>query len=276
MKYLHEEHQLRLNNQTVTVELRKEPEERTEKYRTGFHSHGNFELQLILEGTIRVIVAGKTVELHKGEAILLAPGTHHRTLVEQDTYSRLVLVVNAEKYGILQMEKQFSVFRFDQETEAVCLLLKKGENSRETFRKELRQALVTQLVIRVFQKLNVSVEMPSAEEDELRMIRVHLIDRYFEYHYMDRGGMPKLAESLNLSCRQLGRLLQTHYGMNFQEKVTLERMQRAALLLLETELTSTMIAEKVGYSSETTFFQNFRKWFSMTPQQYRMQNRNKE
>jgi len=274
MGYRHEEYQLLLNNQTVTVELRKELEDRTEKYRTGFHSHGNFELQLILEGTVQVIVAGESVELHQGEAILLAPGTHHRTLAEQDIYSRLVLMVNAEKYGILQMEKQFSVFRFDQETEAVCVLLKKGESSREMFRKELRQALVTQLVIRVFQRLNVSVELPTAEGDELHMMRIHLIDRYFEYHYMDRGGMPKLAEELHLSCRQLGRLLQTHYGMGFQEKVTLERMQRAALMLIETELTSTVIAEKLGYGSETTFFQNFRKWFSMTPQQYRMQNRN--
>ncbi len=274
MGYRQEQYQLLLNRQPVAVELRKEFEESAREYRTGVHCHGNYELQLVLEGNVQVTVADQMIDLHPGEAILLAPGTHHRTYVDQRCRNRLVLMIYAEKYGILQMkEKRFSVFRFDQETEAVCFQLKKTENSQEVFRKELRQALVSQLVIRVFQKLKVSVELPRAESDELHFMRIHLIDRHFEYHYMDRGGMPELAQELHLSCRQLGRLLQTHYGMGFQEKITSERMQRAAQMLRETDLTVSMIAEKVGYSSETTFFQNFRKWFSVTPQQYRTQNK---
>lgn len=83
--------------------------------------------------------------------------------------------------------------------------------------------------------------------------------------------MEALAEELHLSRSQLNRFLKEQYGMTFREKLLRTRLDRASWLLRHTEKPVEDIVGAVGYSSESAFFQVFRKHFGMTPEKYRKQ-----
>lgn len=278
MENRREEYHLQLNGQNLLVEMSREKSNEDHAYHSGRHCHGRYELHLILKGSIQINIEDQRLQVGQGEALLLFPGVYHQGFSDTAPFRRLVLSFFLEKGHLSRMlsgrGRPFRQFRFNEETEAICRLLRDEDAHRGLFHKELQQSLLCQLLVRVFRLLEVSQELSAVtEKEEYRLSLIDQIDRYFEYHYMERGGMPELAKSLRLSCRQLGRILEEHYGMGFQERITSERMDRAAQLLRDTDVTVSKIAGTVGYGSETTFFQNFRKWFSMTPQQYRKQNR---
>ena len=78
-----------------------------------------------------------------------------------------------------------------------------------------------------------------------------------------------LADLLHISRRQLVRILQANYGMNFRQKLQKTRMDYAAWLLATTNRQVSDIGQEVGYSSEAAFFKLFKRAFGMTPKAYR-------
>ena len=62
-----------------------------------------------------------------------------------------------------------------------------------------------------------------------------------------------LAEFFNYSERQMQRIIFAATGMSFEENVEKIRMQRAADLLKNTELTVSKIADYLGYYDTSSF-----------------------
>ncbi len=58
-------------------------------------------------------------------------------------------------------------------------------------------------------------------------------------------------------------------GMNMSGYLAKIRMHEAARLLSQTQETVGVIAEKCGYPVESTFYRNFRKYYQMTPAEYK-------
>ncbi len=106
-------------------------------------------------------------------------------------------------------------------------------------------------------------------------VRYIRIDRFLSENCCRNLTQQDLADYLSLSRRQTGRILQTIYGMGFQDKLTEMRLVRAAELLTRTMLPLEGIAREVGYSSYSGFYTAFRRHFGMSAREYRMQNENK-
>ena len=68
----------------------------------------------------------------------------------------------------------------------------------------------------------------------------------------------------------MNRILIEKYGQTFREKLRDARLHQARLLLESTELSVSVIAGEVGYSSAAGFFSAFHKAFGVTPMEYRM------
>ena len=83
------------------------------------------------------------------------------------------------------------------------------------------------------------------------------------------GTEQDLARLLHMSRRQLNRILQQHYGMSFREKCMRARMDYSAWILRTTHHRIEDIAAMVNYSTESSFYSSFKKYFGMTPKKYR-------
>ncbi len=95
-----------------------------------------------------------------------------------------------------------------------------------------------------------------------------IIEEYFLYEYQSLS-LNTLADRLKLSPRQTQRLLIEFYGKTFQQKKAEAKMSAAAILLSDQTRTITSIAEDLGYSSAEHFSSAFRKYYQMSPREYR-------
>ncbi|MDQ8184334.1 substrate-binding domain-containing protein [Pelagicoccus sp. SDUM812002] len=96
---------------------------------------------------------------------------------------------------------------------------------------------------------------------------------FISNHYPDPGlGVCSVAESLNISRRQLERDFRSEKGCTIREFIEQTRMNEASRLLSEcSSLTVSAIADQVGISAQGNFFRIFRKHFGLTPSAYREQ-----
>ena len=81
--------------------------------------------------------------------------------------------------------------------------------------------------------------------------------------------LDKLSARLGLGIRQTERLLKDHYGKTFLQKKTEARMSAASILLQNSGLSITQIAEDTGYSCVEHFSASFKRYYGQSASAYR-------
>lgn len=92
-------------------------------------------------------------------------------------------------------------------------------------------------------------------------IQAHLADGEFT--------LKKLASELGFSAPYLSVLIKKELGLPFQDYLVQERIKKAKLLLLTTDLRIYEIAEQVGFEDMNYFSQRFKQLTGMTPRQFK-------
>lgn len=236
------------------------------------HCHAAYELHIILEGFCRVEIEDREFGLKAGQAILILPGQYHQPLNISSDFARynISFTPDAQLLRTLRLRIADCMhFAVDPTVLPLCAEIFRESAAGNPYKKELLHALQTQLMVHIFRTLQLSQPKEEFGGALADMERVAYIDDYFEKHFANNAGEEDLAKNMNLSKRQLARVLQKHYGMGFRQKLICARMDHAAWLLRTTNKRISRIAEEVGYVSESAFFQVFRRHFQMTPQQYR-------
>lgn len=96
------------------------------------------------------------------------------------------------------------------------------------------------------------------------------IQKYMEEGYTDsQFTLSTLAEKLELSSGYLSILFKKTFGIPFQDYLLQLRMERAKLLLLTTHLKNYEIAEQIGFEDVNYFSSKFKKYFHLSPKQYK-------
>ena len=85
-------------------------------------------------------------------------------------------------------------------------------------------------------------------------------------------GIPAMERIFNLERAQLCRLIRRYYGRTPQEEVVHLRLFRAYELLLSTNISPELIAERIGYQSLSHFYRIFKQQFGVTPNEIRKEN----
>ncbi|HZG85824.1 helix-turn-helix domain-containing protein [Paenibacillus sp.] len=95
------------------------------------------------------------------------------------------------------------------------------------------------------------------------------VRKYVDENYSYELTLSALADLFHLNENYLSGLFKQNAGITFSEYVTKLRMTKAAQLLVESDLKLTDIATLVGYSSSSYFSTSFRKFYGMSPKEYR-------
>ena len=97
-----------------------------------------------------------------------------------------------------------------------------------------------------------------------------LIQNIIEESYTDsQFTLSVLSEKLDLSSGYLSIMFKKNFGIPFQDYLLQKRMEKAKLLLLTTELKNYEIAEQIGFEDVNYFITKFKKYYQITPKQYR-------
>lgn len=113
-------------------------------------------------------------------------------------------------------------------------------------------------------------DVAPADEAFQRNELMGTVRQYIAMHYQE-GNLSMMASDLGYERTYLSKFVRQTTGSTFKQLVNVERMRRAALLLRGTTRPIYEIAEEVGLSNLTSFYQRFREWAGCTPQEYRTQ-----
>lgn len=270
------DYRLTLAEDSISVGISKNIHELTHVCKDQTHSHSRFELHAVLEGRLRVDVKNFTHTVCAGQAILIPPGQHHRTMQETAGFCRVtvgITVTPGSLYDAL-VEKTMPCRMLDMGPEMTGLLrnvLEESEAERP-FHEDLIRLWLAQIVILLLRQLGVTEHrLPPPDGD--RDGTPDIIDNYFETNLAQNPCADDLADRLHISRRHLHRILQKIYGMSFRDKLLLARMDRSAWLLRHTDKSVSVIAGEVGYTYDSAFRQAFGRQFAMTPMEYRQKNK---
>jgi len=96
----------------------------------------------------------------------------------------------------------------------------------------------------------------------------HRLNRLWEAVHASPDGnwtLKELAARMHVSTRQFQRLMREHYGVTTEKLLVRIRMEHARELLVGTDLSMAMIADKVGYGSVYSFSKAFKRYFDTPP-----------
>ena len=249
-------------------------------WNTARHCNANYELHIILKGGCQLDVSSRTHTLEAGQAIIITPGEFHMPHVTSEEFLRLSIPFSLSEHHLSKALRQAiptsMIFTLTPALLQLSHTILDELPGTQAFSSDLLPALLTTLVITVFRCLNVCDSSGNSAVKAPADWRTNMIDDFFENNMACYGTEDQLADTLHISKRQLARVLQEHYGMNFRQKLLVTRMDHAGWLLRTSEKSIGEICSIVGYNSETTFFKNFKNHYDMTPLQYRKQHQSKD
>ena len=100
------------------------------------------------------------------------------------------------------------------------------------------------------------------------------ISQYIELHYMENLYLDHIAEIVETSPKYFSSYFKKTFGVNYVEYLNKVRLSHAKELLKDSSLTIGEIGEKTGYLNSSTFTTTFKKYYGISPSEYRKQNTN--
>ncbi len=115
-------------------------------------------------------------------------------------------------------------------------------------------------------------QMKNNTEDKHREL-MESIQCYILEHINSDLSLSSVADYYNISAPYLSTIFKQQTGENFVKYVIKVKMDFASHLLLETKLAVNEVAENTGYTNLNSFSNAFKKFYGLSPSQYRFQNK---
>lgn len=251
------------------------------------HSNYSYELHLIVSGQGILRLSDKEYDVKPGMLYLTGPGILHEQLI--NAYDPVVELgiyytvspptKNQTKQSEIQandwieklLKRHFWIGEATQEITHLMHRIHEEISLHNTGYQEMLPFLTGCLLIQLNRLYNSENDLhsntyiPKAEDEKYLQI-----ERFF-LNNTDTSSLSSLAKEVNLSVRQLQRLIKNHYGTTFKKMQTDYKLQLACRLLKETEETVSFIAEATGFSSADYFGYCFKQKFGISPLKYRKQ-----
>jgi len=245
------------------------------------HSHGNgcYEIHYIPFGVGKLKTSSKYYDILPNTLFVTGPHVDHAQtpilsdpMQEYCVYFKIRRSSHPQKPSPVLDAFLSTPFWIGKDTQGIHGLLRQlfdELKNRYTGYQNQAELLLSQLLIymvRNYEQHQVSqAVLPQNSAIDTKSV---IIEEYFLYEYSSLS-LNTLAGRLNLSPRQTQRLLMEFYGKSFQEKKAEAKMSAAAILLSDPARSITSIAEDLGYSSAEHFSSAFRRYYHMSPRDYR-------
>ena len=98
---------------------------------------------------------------------------------------------------------------------------------------------------------------------------IHKAIRYLEAHYTESLSIPLIASHTGVSAIYLNRIFKLSTGKTVSEYLNDDRIARSLPMLADSSKTIVHISEAVGYGDVRSYIRFFKKFYGMTPSEYR-------
>lgn len=121
------------------------------------------------------------------------------------------------------------------------------------------------------------ISISSGESSDKYMMIANSIEAYINEHYTDPNlSIDMIASYAGKSANYTRNIFKQNKNISISEYILRKRFDEVKRLLTETNLTSQVIAQKVGMNSGSYFYTAFKKHTGYTPEQYRKMSLSKK
>lgn len=259
------------------------------------HRHDYYELVYVLSGKLKHRIADQELTLYRDDMLLLDLNTVHAEYVDDESvvqYLQLprTIVDAIIRDGCLQpeMEHFFSAHGRKRPDDFRYIYLEHRGNAQLRqllvwiFREKLggrpgSRYIIYGLLTRLLHSLGTTPEYLShfyveEEKGEAKILR--MLNKYLEDHFW-QVEPESMERELHYSCNYLNKLVRKSTGLSFTEYCISRRLDYAAWLLINSEVSIGEIIDKCGYQNKTYFYRVFRNRFGKSPMEYRKEHTSK-
>ena len=148
-------------------------------------------------------------------------------------------------------------------------LLSVWQNKRNGYR-VISKAMIYELLYLYF----TDAGREHRNKDEYNKLRP--AKKLLDEHYMDSQSIAELAGLCGMSETHFRRLFESCMNMSPVDYINLVRIQKACDLLKKTTDSMEIVAQKVGFTTTSTFSRNFKKFLNTSPYQWKINPENYE
>ena len=253
------------------------------------HRHNYIELIYVWSGNSTQVINGHNVSLGQGDICILDTNTVHSVGIAEENDIIVNILMRKEffasaflnrmtKQGILaeflinamakgKASKQYLLFKTLKDTGIKNLI---EELLQEYYRNEIgkREVMESYIIILFTKILRLYRENPSHIKTQETNIKLLEILEYIEKNY-ETCTLDSAAEQFGFNGKYLTMLLKKKTGRSFVEHVQEQKLSKAKLLLINTNLPVTEVITLSGYHNTNFFYKKFRDSQGCTPAQYR-------
>lgn len=149
---------------------------------------------------------------------------------------------------------------------SIYSILKNDYNIFELLQEQTTYSSCIELLKRFTEEFISAIEKKKATGVRKEILQ---IKNYVEQHYSEEIDLNAISELLNMCPSHISNLFKKETGINFSSYLTEVRMESAKHLLQNSDTLIYEIAEATGYSNSGYFGKVFKKYFGITPEEYK-------
>lgn len=261
---------------------------------TGFHFHNLMEIGYCRSGEGELILDGQAVRYQPNMISIIPANYPHTTVSEGLSFFEYLFFNPAQLVSELYPENEAYRRRILEKLNSRALLLKGQENRSmvmiagmimEEMRgkqsnyidsvRGLLLALLTE-ILRVNDREEYSQALGINVHRGSGAAKISAALEYVETEYAGFVRVEDLAKVCHMSETHFRRVFEICMNMSPVDYVNLIRIQKACELMKKTNDPMDIVAQKVGYSTTSTFNRNFKKILGTSPYQWKINPENYE
>lgn len=248
--------------------------------------HEEMECGVVVEGTLSYLYENEIVRLSAGDGFFINALTRHGIINRTKDYCLVYMIkfhprlVGGSRDSIFWEKYLYPVLRnnafkgmiFRRREDAnvlqniltACIAMRDRQTGYEFV---VRNAL-SNVLFAVYGRQNV-VSSGLSRKDALMEERIRIMLDYLEAHYMESVTLEDIADSASVSISECIRCFKAMVHVTPVNFLRQYRLEKAADLLLHTDLSISEAASYCGFQEMSYFTRCFRSQFGVTPTLYR-------
>ncbi|ALS37332.1 YesN/AraC family two-component response regulator [Enterococcus rotai] len=254
-----------------------------------YHRNKHLELYFVTKGSLRIKVQKDFYTLNTGSALFINSNTNHSDVISWEPLELYIIGFNENFFqdNTLQAIQNTKFRHFInqsfkvqyKDSEAWFIDTKDGGQFLRHYTELIRDELAVRTIgyadmVRIaslrildgFSKETTTIVKDSGRNHKLLVF--HEVTQYLE-HYYGSASLTDLADYLKFSKSYFNRIIKEVSGKTYTDLLQEVRIEKAKEMLRKTDEPIMEIAQKVGYTNMTYFYELFKSMTGVTPKEYR-------
>lgn len=238
------------------------------------------EITYAISGKAKIYSDDGCVSLCGGQLHYIKKGKAHKIVAEPDSNFRYICVgfnPDAENemltaYIAEMKNKNSCVINDDGNIRILCELLINETYKKDSQSNNMISLCLMQILIQIY-RLSSNEKKSFLVGEKSSNFTIYHILRYIDREYLNIASVKDISDKMSYSEYYISHLFKEKLGISVKEYITDKKMKNASDLLTTSNLAIGEISEHLNFSTEHTFRQAFKRYYSVSPKEYREKNR---